>query len=777
MKAITTGGLMKKRISVTFMLILTGILLLGLVFPSASFAETSELLHITFEDNLEGFGPRGDTESVEQTNEDAYEGDYSLKVTGRTEAWNGPSLQIADLIEESMEYHFSVRVKLIDEGSTELQLSTQIGDGNNASYQTIDNQRVNSHTWMLLEGTYRYDSIVDDAISVYVEAGDDDSVSYLIDDFTLTNTGNIMEAQNQSDLQSIKDVYEDYFLIGNAVSMSELAGQRLELLKEHHNLVTAENAMKPESAYNSNREYDVADQMRLVDRIEEEGFLLHGHVLVWHQQSPEWLHSDNGELLSRDEALVNMERHIEETILAYGDSVISWDVVNEAMNDNPFDPEMWRSMLRRSEWFEAIGDDYIELAFLKAREVLDENGWNDVKLYYNDYNDDNQNKATAIYHMVKEINENYAEENPGELLIDGVGMQGHYNMGTSIENVRQSLERFKELGVEIGVTELDITANTTSELTEEEEIAQGVLYAQLFSLYKEHSDVVSRVTFWGLNDSTSWRAERSPLIFNGNLQPKKAYEAVIDPEGFLAEYASEDEEVESRRAEATYGTPEINEELDDIWNISESIELDRYQLAWQGATGIGRVLWDENYLYVLVEVDDSTIDTSGEEVWEQDSIEVFLSETYHSDSIFNEGDGQFRVNAEGEETIGEMTSQQISQSLVTETDTGYAVQLAIEWQVISPEEGETIGFDLQINDAESGNRESVAIWNDLSGQGYQNPSVFGELELIGNKNESEVLSENETEDTEDSTFLLTIIGGILVIVIGASTYMYQKNRN
>uniref|UniRef100_UPI0035A09EBF carbohydrate binding domain-containing protein n=1 Tax=Jeotgalibaca porci TaxID=1868793 RepID=UPI0035A09EBF len=265
-------------------------LLIGLAFPSVSLAESDEGYHITFEDGPEGFGPRGENETVEQTNEDAYEGKHALKVTGRTEAWNGPSLQISELVEESMEYHFSVRVKLVDEGSAELQLSTQIGEGNNASYQTIDNQRVNSHTWKLLEGTYRYDSIVDDFISVYVESSGNDSVSYMIDDFTLTPTGNKIETPTQSDVQSIKEVYEEYFLIGNAVSMSDLGGQRLELLKEHHNLVTAENAMKPDSSYNANQEFDVTDQIRLVDRVKEEGLLLHGHVLVWHQQSPEWLH-------------------------------------------------------------------------------------------------------------------------------------------------------------------------------------------------------------------------------------------------------------------------------------------------------------------------------------------------------------------------------------------------------------------------------------------------------------------------------------------------------
>ena len=350
-------------------------------------------------------------------------------------------------------------------------------------------------------------------------------------------------------------------------------------------------------------------------------------------------------------------------------------------------------------------------------------------------------------------------------------------MGTSIDNVRQSIERFKELDVEIGVTELDIAANTTSELTEEEEIAQGILYAQLFSLYKEHSDLISRVTFWGLNDSTSWRSESSPLLFDGDLQPKKAFEAVIDPEGFLETYASEDVEVENRRTVATYGTPEISEELDELWSAADSIDVNRYQMAWQGATGVGRLLWDEDYLYVLVEVDDSTINTTGEEDWAQDSIEVFLSETRHSDSSYKEGDGQYRVNADGEETGGETTAQAIERSLVTQTATGYSVQMAIKWQVLDPEEGDAIGFDLQINDATSGNRESVAIWNDLSGQGYQNPMVFGELELGGYSVDSEGVSVDSIKsESNRTTSPLVLVGGAVLAVIGMFFYQSRKNK-
>src|SRR5690606_18618498 len=110
-----------------------------------------------------------------------------------------------------------------------------------------------------------------------------------------------------------------------------------------------------------------------------------------------------------DQALANLKTHVQTVVKHFGDSVISWDVVNEAMNDNPPNPTDWKASLRQSGWLRALGPDYIEHAFRFAKEVIDENGW-DIKLYYNDYNDDNQNKATAIYHMVKEINEKYALE-------------------------------------------------------------------------------------------------------------------------------------------------------------------------------------------------------------------------------------------------------------------------------------------------------------------------------------------------------------------------------
>ena len=156
----------------------------------------------------------------------------------------------------------------------------------------------------------------------------------------------------------------------------------------------------------------------------------------------------------------------------FGDRVISWDVVNEAMNDNPNNPSDWQGALRKSEWYQAIGPDYVEQAFLAAREAVEENNL-DIKLYYNDYNDDNPNKAEAIYQMVKEINDNYAKDHPGKLLIDGIGMQAHYSVNTNPASVRASLEKFISLGVEISITEMDIMTGSNYELSDK--LAKAVI--------------------------------------------------------------------------------------------------------------------------------------------------------------------------------------------------------------------------------------------------------------------------------------------------------------
>ena len=324
-------------------------------------------------------------------------------------------------------------------------------------------------------------------------------------------------------------------------------------------------------------------------------------------------------------------------------------------------------------------------------------------------------------------------------------MQGHYTTSVNIENIRTSLERFISLGVEVGVTELDVGASEGTTLTEEEELQQAYFYAQLFSLYKEHSKDISRVTFWGLSDANSWRSESNPLLFDRNLQAKLAYHALVDPEKFVEENGPE--EIEPRVGNAAYGTPIIDGEIDEIWSNAPIIPINRFQTAHNGATGESRVLWDDENLYVLVEVNDNELDKSGNDAHEQDSVEVFIDEQNTKAASYGEGHGQYRVNFDNEQSFNPGDISEGFESRTVVSGTNYLVEMKIPFRTVELEAGHTIGFDVQINDAVNGNRNSIAIWNDdYSGMGWSDPSVFGNLTLQGE--EDPVDPEDPTDPTD-----------------------------
>lgn len=695
---------------------------------------------ITFEDNTAGgFEGRAGTETLTVTKEANHtdKGAYALKVKGRASTWHGPSLHVEKYVDQGGEYKVTAWVKLIEPASTQLQLSTQVGNGGSANYITLSAKNINtSDGWVKYEGTYRYNNVSSEYLTIYVESSSDATASFYIDDISFENTG-AGKISIQKDLIPVKDVYSKDFLIGNAISAEDLEGVRLELLKKHFNVATAGNAMKPDALQGTKGKFTFEEADKLVDKVRAEGLKMHGHTLVWHQQSPAWMNTKTDAkgqtvYLGRKEALTNLKTHIKTVVEHFGNKVISWDVVNEGMNDNPTNPANWKGSLRQSPWYMSVGSDYVEQAFLAAREVLDKHpDWN-IKLYYNDYNLDNQNKSKAVYNMVKEINDRYKRTHKGKLLIDGIGMQGHYNISTNPTNVQLSLERFISLGVEVSITELDVQAGSDFKLTDKISEAQGYLYAQLFKIFKAHSRNIARVTIWGMDDGTSWRSSTNPLLFDKNLQAKPAYYGVLDPDKFMKEHKPATP-ANARTSTAKYATPKIDGKIDAVWKNAATIPVNQYQMAWQGASGTAKVLWDSKNLYVLIQVSDSQLDKKSANAWEQDSVEVFLDENNGKTSFYQEDDGQYRVNFKNEKTFNPSSISKGFVSSVKVSGTSYTVEMKIPFKTIKASNNKKLGFDVQINDGKNGARQSVATWNDTTGNGYQDTSVYGVLTLTGKK--------------------------------------------
>ncbi len=463
---------------------------------------------------------------MEISSEIAHTGVSSLKSVDRTKNWNGPTLDVTKYIQAGTKYSISLWVRA-DEYAT-VTLSAQEGEGAGASYANIATTAVSPEAgWVELSGEYRFNST--EYATIYVESGSWD-MSFYIDDVCFAKPDAVALNFDPS-LPSLKAIYKDYFLVGNVVSDRDLTGSRADALKHHFDILTPENAMKPGSLSMLDGVYDYSSADKLVDFAAEAGLLMHGHTLAWHQQSAPWLAPEGTDYA---QARKNLEAYIANVATHYDGKVISWDVVNEAINDGA-GPVGWKDALRKSPWYTAYenggnGWDYIEDAFRFAKKYAP-----DAVLYYNDYNLDNPDKASAVASMVKSINEKYQAEGGKGLLIDGIGMQGHYSLDTKPENVEASINRFTSLGVEVSITELDVTADAAAinGMTEALAKSQGRLYAQLMLIFKKHSEDIKRVTFWGIDDGTSWRAPRFPCLFNEDLTAKEAFYSVSDPEGYL----------------------------------------------------------------------------------------------------------------------------------------------------------------------------------------------------------------------------------------------------
>ena len=128
-------------------------------------------------------------------------------------------------------------------------------------------------------------------------------------------------------------------------------------------------------------QFEMADQF--VSFGEARNLEIHGHVLVWHQQTPDWVFlGSNGAPASRQQLLARLEAHMSALSERYGSRIAYWDVVNEALNDD--------GSLRDSPWRQIIGEDYVEQAFAMA-----ERQFPDAKLVYNDYSLFLPNKTSA----------------------------------------------------------------------------------------------------------------------------------------------------------------------------------------------------------------------------------------------------------------------------------------------------------------------------------------------------------------------------------------------
>jgi len=352
---------------------------------------------------------------------------------------------------------------------------------------------------------------------------------------------NCQTNRNESEM-TLKEALKGKFLIGVALNADQITGRDtagIRVVQQHFNSIVAENCMKSESLQPQEGKFDFSLADQFVDFGEKNNMFTVGHTLIWHSQTPRWFFVDeNGNDVSREVLIERMKNHITTVVGRYKGRVHGWDVVNEAMEDD--------GSLRKSKFYQIIGEDFIRLAFEFAHEADP-----DAELYYNDYSMAKKEKREGVVKMVKNLQAEGVK-------IDGIGMQGHMTMDfPTIEDFEESMLAFADLGVKVMVTEFDLSvlppprrdlgADLSLDYTYDknlnpfpdglpDDIAEKWHNRCLdfFRLFLKHSDKIDRVTIWGVNDAQSWRnywpvkgRTDYPLLFDRNYQPKPIVEAII----------------------------------------------------------------------------------------------------------------------------------------------------------------------------------------------------------------------------------------------------------
>ena len=284
------------------------------------------------------------------------------------------------------------------------------------------------------------------------------------------------------------------------------------------NMKVAENEMKMDALQPSQGQFSYGSADQLVSLAKNNNMTVRGHCLVWHTQQPTWLSSDgkkNDKGWTRQQALDIMKNHITNVLKHFKGKVMEWDVVNECLDDDQSiirtNPDGYK--LRPTVWQLAIGNDYIDSAFVYAHRAD-----STVQLYINDYDVEMQGKAKAVayYNLVKRLQKQ-------NIPLDGVGLQCHFSIG-DVDSVKleKTVRLFGEVGLKCIITELDMGVPSTTTANLEEQARNYRVITDIVL----NNDNCPNLVIWGIKDNDSWRSGSNPLLYDSGLGKKKAWYAV-----------------------------------------------------------------------------------------------------------------------------------------------------------------------------------------------------------------------------------------------------------
>jgi endo-1,4-beta-xylanase len=360
-----------------------------------------------------------------------------------------------------------------------------------------------------------------------VRAKKDSQISAYSNVISIITTGSSTIPEDPTFLKVKANKLSNPFFIGMAVKADQLDnGSKYDaILKNEFSSISAEYEMKMNPISTASGVYNWAAADKIVAYGNTNGINVHGHALVWYQAVPNWLTNFSG---TDAEFKAEVKKYITDVVTHYAGKVKSWDVVNEAVDDNG-------GNMRNTIFLQRMGPNYVKDCFQWARDAANAAGDKNLLLFYNDYatstNIPKQNKMFSIVDDLKTAN-----------LIDGLGFQMHNTyLSPTKTQIETDINRAVAKGLKIHISELDIQVNPANDITSftnDRRLVQKEKYKEIVKIYNAIPAANKyALTIWGMKDNESWIPYSTdlnhpgndwPLLYDSNFALKSAHTGFLE---------------------------------------------------------------------------------------------------------------------------------------------------------------------------------------------------------------------------------------------------------
>jgi endo-1,4-beta-xylanase len=322
-------------------------------------------------------------------------------------------------------------------------------------------------------------------------------------------------------------------LYGAAVNSERLAQDQnfSELVASQANILVAEGETKRKAMQPTPTRFDFSGTDKILAFAHKHDQQMRGHTLAWHYGNPDWLLR----ALKENPPDSILTDYITTVVGRYRGQLQSWDVVNEAVDPGAGRPDGMRGS---SPWFQAFGENYIDLAFHAARQA-DPN----TPLYMNELDTEidvrwSQNQRTASLALLDRL---IARKVP----IDGYGIQGHlkaFLVSYSDEIFSKYLDELGSRGLQVMITELDI-ADIGGPADQTKRDAEVASLARRFLDVAFSKPFVKGCLTWGITNRYTWLAGENRYKWPDGRLPRalpfdENYQPIPMHAGMLASYGA-----------------------------------------------------------------------------------------------------------------------------------------------------------------------------------------------------------------------------------------------